>query len=346
MMTSIPVNKIAQSESHKLLHMDSALQSQVIGQDEAIQKLTKAIRRTRAGLKDPKRPIGSFLFLGPTGVGKTELAKALARFLFDNDDALIRIDMSEYMEKFNVSRLVGAPPGYVGYEEGGQLTEKVRRKPYSVVLLDEIEKAHPDVFNILLQVFDDGILTDSLGRRVDFKNTIMIMTSNVGTKDLKRGGGFGFGVSSSENEYGAMKSTIEESLKRVFNPEFLNRIDEAIIFHQLEKQHIIDIVQIQVADLVKRMNSMNITLELTKQAREFLAEKGYDPTFGARPLRRAIQRYLEDPIAEEVLRGKFGEQTTIRVKVSKKTGELKFTRAGAEDKQGEVNEEEESADVN
>ncbi len=346
MMTSIPVNKIAQSESHKLLHMDSALRAQVIGQDEAIEKLTKAIRRTRAGLKDPKRPIGSFLFLGPTGVGKTELAKALARFLFDSEEALIRIDMSEYMEKFNVSRLVGAPPGYVGYEEGGQLTEKVRRKPYSVVLLDEIEKAHPDVFNILLQVFDDGILTDSLGRRVDFKNTIMIMTSNVGTKDLKRGGGFGFGVSSIENEYGSMKSTIEESLKRVFNPEFLNRIDEAIIFHQLEKQHIIDIVQIQVADLMKRMNSMNITLELTKQAKEFLADRGYDPAFGARPLRRAIQRYLEDPIAEEVLRGKFGEQTTIRVKVSKKTGELKFTRAGTEDKQGEVNEEEESADVN
>jgi ATP-dependent Clp protease ATP-binding subunit ClpC len=346
MMTGIPVNKIAQSESHKLLHMNDALKGQVIGQDEAIEKLTKAIRRTRAGLKDPKRPIGSFLFLGPTGVGKTELAKAMARFLFDSEEALIRIDMSEYMEKFNVSRLVGAPPGYVGYEEGGQLTEKVRRKPYSVVLLDEIEKAHPDVFNILLQVFDDGILTDSLGRRVDFKNTIMIMTSNVGTKDLKRGGGFGFGASTSENEYGAMKSTIEESLKRVFNPEFLNRIDEAIIFHQLEKQHIIDIVQIQVADLMKRMNSMNITLELTKQAREFLADRGYDPAFGARPLRRAIQRYLEDPIAEEVLRGKFGEPTTIRVKVNKKTGDLKFSRAGVEDKPGEVNEEEESADVN
>ena len=215
--------------------MEEVLKDQVVGQDEAIEKLTKAIRRTRAGLKDPRRPIGSFIFLGPTGVGKTELAKALARYLFDTEDALIRIDMSEYMEKFSVSRLVGAPPGYVGYEEGGQLTEKVRRKPYSVVLLDEIEKAHPDVFNILLQVLDDGILTDSLGRRVDFKNTILIMTSNIGTRDLKRGGGIGFGTQSAKDEYGAMKSTIEEALKRVFNPEFLNRIDDTIIFHPLEK---------------------------------------------------------------------------------------------------------------
>ena len=346
MMTGIPVNKVAQSESAKLLQMDVVLKEQVIGQDEAIEKLTKAIRRTRAGLKDPRRPIGSFLFLGPTGVGKTEMAKALARYLFDSEDALVRIDMSEYMEKFNVSRLVGAPPGYVGYEEGGQLTEKVRRKPYSVVLLDEIEKAHPDVFNILLQVFDDGILTDSLGRRVDFKNTIVIMTSNIGTRDLKRGGGFGFGKSSVQDEYGAMKTTIEDALKRVFNPEFLNRIDEPIIFHPLEKYHIMDIVQIQVRDLVKRMDAVNITLELTKQAKEFLADKGYDPAFGARPLRRAIQRYLEDPIAEEVLKGKMGERTTIRVKVNKKTGELRFVRLGAEDKSGEVSEEEESADVN
>ena len=345
MMTGIPVNKVAQSESEKLLRMDTALKEVVIGQGEPIEKLAKAIRRTRAGLKDPKRPIGSFLFLGPTGVGKTELAKALARYLFDSEEALIRIDMSEYMEKFNVSRLVGAPPGYVGYEEGGQLTEKVRRKPYSVVLLDEIEKAHPDVFNILLQVFDDGVLTDSLGRRVDFKNTIVIMTSNVGTRDLKRGGGFGFAGSSAQDEYGAMKNTIEDALKRVFNPEFLNRIDETIIFHQLEKHHILDIVQIQVKDLVKRMDSMSIMLELTKQAKEFLAEKGYDPAFGARPLRRAVQRYLEDPIAEEVLKGKVGEKMTIRVKVNKKTNELKFARAGAEDKSGEVSEEEEAADV-
>ncbi|MBP1654723.1 MAG: ATP-dependent Clp protease ATP-binding subunit, partial [Bacteroidetes bacterium] len=315
MMTGIPVNKIAQSESEKLLVMERILKGQVVGQDEAIEKLAKAIRRTRAGLKDPRRPIGSFIFLGPTGVGKTEMAKALARYLFDSEESLIRIDMSEYMEKFSVSRLVGAPPGYVGYEEGGQLTEKVRRKPYSVVLLDEIEKAHPDVFNILLQVLDDGILTDSLGRRVDFKNTILIMTSNLGTRDLKRAGGFGFGTPSAADDYGSMKSTIEEALKRVFNPEFLNRIDETIIFHQLEKKHIMDIITIQMAELVKRIGGMGLKVELTKQAREFLADKGYDPAFGARPLRRALQRYMEDPIAEEILKGKYPEGSTIKVKV-------------------------------
>ncbi|RPH35773.1 ATP-dependent Clp protease ATP-binding subunit, partial [bacterium] len=276
MMTGIPVNKIAESESAKLLKMDKVLKDQVVGQDEALVKLTKAIRRTRAGLKDPRRPIGSFIFLGPTGVGKTEMAKALARYLFDSEDALIRIDMSEYMEKFSVSRLVGAPPGYVGYEEGGQLTEKIRRKPYSVVLLDEIEKAHPDVFNILLQVLDDGILTDSLGRRVDFKNTILIMTSNIGTRDLKRTGGFGFGTNSAKDEYGSMKSTIEEALKRVFNPEFLNRIDDTIIFHALEKKHILQIIDIQMRDLMKRIKGMGITVELNKQAKEFLADKGFD----------------------------------------------------------------------
>lgn len=345
MMTGIPVNKVAQSESEKLLKMDVVLKDQVVGQDEALKSLSKAIRRTRAGLKDPSRPIGSFIFLGPTGVGKTELAKALARYLFDTEDALIRIDMSEYMEKFSVSRLVGAPPGYVGYEEGGQLTEKVRRKPYSVVLLDEIEKAHPDVFNILLQVLDDGILTDSLGRRVDFKNTILIMTSNVGTRDLKRGGGFGFGTGSSKDDYGNMKSTIEEALKRVFNPEFLNRIDDTIIFHQLEKHHILEIIEIQMRDLMKRMESMGITVELTKQAREFLADKGFDPAFGARPLRRALQKYLEDPIAEELLKGKFGEKTKIRVKLSKRTGELKFTKIGIQKKGDTITEEEKPADV-
>ena len=326
MMTGIPVNKIAQSESDKLLRMQDILKEQVVGQDEAIEKLSKAIRRTRAGLKDPKRPIGSFIFLGPTGVGKTELAKALARYLFDSDEALIRIDMSEYMEKFSVSRLVGAPPGYVGYEEGGQLTEKVRRKPYSVVLLDEIEKAHPDVFNILLQVLDDGILTDSLGRRVDFKNTILIMTSNIGTRDLKRtAGGFGFGSPSAKGEYDSMKSTIEEALRRVFNPEFLNRVDETIVFHQLEKHHIMDIVLIQMKELLKRVSSMGISIELTKPAKEFLADKGYDPAFGARPLRRALQRFVEDPIAEEILKHKYPDGTTIKVKVNKKTGDLKFT---------------------
>ena len=346
MMTGIPVNKVAQSESQKLLQMDKVLKDQVVGQDEALVKLTKAIRRTRAGLKDPRRPIGSFIFLGPTGVGKTEMAKALARYLFDTEDALIRIDMSEYMEKFAVSRLVGAPPGYVGYEEGGQLTEKVRRKPYSVVLLDEIEKAHPDVFNILLQVLDDGILTDSLGRRVDFKNTILIMTSNIGTRDLKKSGGFGFGEMSAKGDYGQMKSVIEEALKRVFNPEFLNRIDDTIIFHQLEKSHIIEIVGIQMRDIMKRTKAMGISIELTKQAKEYLAEKGYDPAFGARPLRRALQRYIEDPVAEEILKGKYPEGSTIKVRVSKKTGELKFSSIPPAKTDGDVGKEEEKkADV-
>jgi ATP-dependent Clp protease ATP-binding subunit ClpC len=345
MMTGIPVNKIAQSESERLLKMEIALTKQVVGQDEAIKSLSKAIRRTRAGLKDPTRPIGSFIFLGPTGVGKTELAKALARYLFDSEEALVRIDMSEYMEKFSVSRLVGAPPGYVGYEEGGQLTEKVRRKPYSVVLLDEIEKAHPDVFNILLQVLDDGILTDSLGRKVDFKNTILIMTSNVGTRDLKRGGGFGFGTGSAKDEYSAMKSTIEDALKRVFNPEFLNRIDDTIIFHQLERNHILQIIDIQMRELVKRIESMGIAILLNKQAKEFLAEKGYDPAFGARPLRRALQKYLEDPVAEELLKGKYGEKSVIRVKINKKTNELKFSRSTATKPAGPVEQEAKPADV-
>jgi ATP-dependent Clp protease ATP-binding subunit ClpC len=339
MMTGIPVNKIAESESAKLLKMADVLKKQVVGQDEAIQKLTKAIRRTRAGLKDPKRPIGSFIFLGPTGVGKTELAKALARYLFDTEEALIRIDMSEYMEKFSVSRLVGAPPGYVGYEEGGQLTEKVRRKPYSVVLLDEIEKAHPDVFNILLQVLDDGILTDSLGRKVDFKNTILIMTSNIGTRDLKRAGGIGFGTPSSRDEYGAMKSTIEDALKRVFNPEFLNRIDDTIIFHPLDKSHIQEIVQIQIKDLSKRLEAQGLSLELTQEAKEFLADKGYDPAYGARPLRRAVQKYLEDPIAEELLKGMFVVGTVIRVKVNDEANELRFASATEDKSAGDIHAE-------
>jgi ATP-dependent Clp protease ATP-binding subunit ClpC len=344
MMTGIPVNKIAESESAKLLKMDKALKDQVVGQDEALVKLTKAIRRTRAGLKDPRRPIGSFIFLGPTGVGKTEMAKALARYLFDSEDALIRIDMSEYMEKFSVSRLVGAPPGYVGYEEGGQLTEKIRRKPYSVVLLDEIEKAHPDVFNILLQVLDDGILTDSLGRRVDFKNTILIMTSNIGTRDLKRSGGIGFGTTSASEDYGTMKNTIEEALKRVFNPEFLNRIDDTIIFHSLERKHILQIIDIQMRDLMKRIKGMGITVELNKQAKEFLADKGFDPAYGARPLRRAIQRFLEDPIAEELLKGKYPDGTKLKVKVNKKKAELRFS-AITPDKKNEQKEEEKPAGV-
>jgi ATP-dependent Clp protease ATP-binding subunit ClpC len=327
MMTGIPVNKIAQSESEKLLKMDQVMNGIIIGQEEAIEKLSKAIRRTRAGLKDPRRPIGSFIFLGPTGVGKTEMAKAIARYLFDSDEALIRIDMSEYMEKFSVSRLVGAPPGYVGYEEGGQLTEKVRRKPYSVVLLDEIEKAHPDVFNILLQVLDDGQLTDSLGRRVDFKNTILIMTSNIGARDIKATGGFGFGVDSSKDVYKTMKSTIEDAVKRVFNPEFLNRIDDTIVFHNLSREHIDKIIDIQMAEIVKRMSQLEIKVTLTKAAKEFLVDKGYDPAFGARPLKRALQKYIEDPIAEEILKNKFGHGSQIAVKFNKKTESLKFTDA-------------------
>ncbi len=346
MITGIPMNRIAQSESEKLLKMDTALKGSVVGQDEALIKLSKAIRRTRAGLKDPKRPIGSFIFLGPTGVGKTELAKALARYLFDTEEALVRIDMSEYMEKFSVSRLVGAPPGYVGYEEGGQLTEKVRRKPYSVVLLDEIEKAHPDVFNILLQVFDDGILTDSLGRRVDFKNTIIIMTSNIGAREIKpKGGSFGFGIETPTDNYTSMKSTIEDALKRVFNPEFLNRIDETIVFHSLTREHISDIIDIQMKEISKRLTQMKITIQMTKQAREFLVGKGFDPAFGARPLKRALQKFVEDPIAEEILRNKFSEQSIVKIKFNKKTEDLRFVEGNPVKKLGVQTEEPESEEV-
>ncbi len=325
MMTGIPVMKVAQSETEKLLKMADTLKAEVIGQDEAIEKISKAIQRTRAGLKDPNRPIGSFIFLGPTGVGKTELAKALTRYLFDTEESLVRIDMSEYMEKFSVSRLVGAPPGYVGYEEGGQLTEKVRRKPYSVVLLDEIEKAHPDVFNILLQVLDDGILTDGLGRRVDFRNTIIIMTSNIGARDIKNMGmGMGFTQPSEKSKYDNMKSTIEDALKKVFNPEFLNRIDDVIVFHQLEKEHIYRIIDLSVAKLFKRVRDMGISIEFTKSAKDFLVNKGYDQQFGARPLRRALQKYVEDPMAEEILKGKFTEGSVIKIKYSKKNDSLVF----------------------
>jgi ATP-dependent Clp protease ATP-binding subunit ClpC len=309
MMTGIPTKRIAQKESNKLLNMGSELSGKVIGQEEAIKKLVKAIQRTRVGLKDPKKPIGSFIFLGPTGVGKTELAKVLATYLFDKEDALVRIDMSEYMEKFSVSRLVGAPPGYVGYEEGGQLTEKVRRKPYSVVLLDEIEKAHPDVFNILLQVLDDGILTDGLGRRVDFRNTIIIMTSNIGVRDLKDfGTGIGFATAAKrESEEEQMKLTIQNALKRAFSPEFLNRLDDVIVFNSLQREHIHKIIDISLGKLFDRITQLGYTIELTDAAKDFLAEKGYDQQFGARPLNRAIQKYLEDPIAEEILRGEVTE---------------------------------------
>ena len=313
MMTGIPTKRVAQNESNKLLGMTQELSGKVIGQEDAIVKLTKAIQRTRVGLKDPHRPIGSFVFLGPTGVGKTELAKVLATYLFDKEDSLIRIDMSEYMEKFSVSRLVGAPPGYVGYEEGGQLTEKVRRKPYSVVLLDEIEKAHPDVFNLLLQVLDDGILTDGLGRRVDFRNTIIIMTSNIGARDLKDfGAGIGFSTKAKEdNMDDLMKSTIQNALKKTFSPEFLNRLDDVIVFNSLKREDIHLIIDLTLNKLFARIMALGYEVELTDKAKDFLADKGYDPQYGARPLNRAIQKYLEDAVAEEILKGDVQPGDTI-----------------------------------
>lgn len=303
MMTGIPVRRVAQSESTKLVKMVNDLENMIIGQNEALVKVTKAIQRNRVGLKDPSKPIGSFIFLGPTGVGKTELAKALAKYLFDTQDALIRIDMTEYMEKFSISRLIGAPPGYVGYEEGGQLTEKVRRKPYSVILLDEIEKAHPDVYNILLQVLDDGQLTDGLGRKVDFKNTLIIMTSNIGVRQLKDfGQGVGFATKTrQETSEDFSKSVIQNALKKTFSPEFLNRIDDVVIFNALEKEDIFKIIDINLAQLVTRIKNMDFDLSLTSEAKEFVAEKGFDPQFGARPLSRAIQKYIEDPLAEYIL---------------------------------------------
>jgi len=324
MMTGIPAKRIAQKEGLKLLSMNDDLAGKVIGQDEAIKKLTKAIQRTRVGLKDPKKPIGSFIFLGPTGVGKTELAKMLANYLFDKEESLIRIDMSEYMEKFSVSRLVGAPPGYVGYEEGGQLTEKVRRKPYSVVLLDEIEKAHPDVFNILLQVLDDGVLTDGLGRKVDFRNTIIIMTSNIGVRDLKDfGAGIGFAnKAKSDNMDDVIKSTIQSALKKAFSPEFLNRLDDVVVFNSLTREHIFKIIDISLGKLFSRITDLGYKIELTEKAKEFLAEKGYDQQYGARPLNRAIQKYLEDAVAEEILKGDLSEGDVIMADYSGEGDEL------------------------
>jgi len=334
MMTGIPVNKIAQSESNKLINMSAEITGAVIGQDDAVKKVTKAIQRNRVGLKDPKKPIGTFIFLGPTGVGKTELAKAIARYLFDSEDALIRIDMSEYMEKFSVSRLVGAPPGYVGYEEGGQLTEKVRRKPYSVVLLDEIEKAHPDVFNILLQVFDDGILTDSLGRRVDFKNSLIIMTSNIGARDLKDfGTGVGFATKSKTDQSDEIASNvITKALKRTFSPEFLNRIDDVIIFNSLGKKDIHSIIDIALRDVTKRIVELGFEIKLSDEAKDFLADKGYDPQFGARPLHRAIQKYVEDPLAEEILRANAKAGDSFLIEIKKDAEELTITHQAAKKK--------------
>lgn len=301
--TRIPVSKLAQTETDKLLNLESILHDRVIGQDEAVVAVAKAVRRARAGLKDPKRPIGSFIFLGPTGVGKTELARALAESMFGDEDAMIRIDMSEYMEKHSTSRLVGSPPGYVGYEEGGQLTEKVRRKPYSVVLLDEVEKAHPDVFNILLQVLEDGRLTDSKGRTVDFRNTIVIMTSNVGAEALKRNKHLGFNVQDESRDYSDMKGKVMDEPEKAFRPEFLNRIDEIIVFHMLEKKHIQEIVTLMVNQLVNRLKEQEIELHLTEGAISAIADKGFDREYGARPLRRAIQKHVEDRLSEELLKG-------------------------------------------
>lgn len=301
--TGVPVSKLAQTETAKLLNLEETLHSRVIGQEEAVIAVSKAVRRARAGLKDPKRPIGSFVFLGPTGVGKTELARALAEAMFGDEDSMIRIDMSEYMEKHSTSRLVGSPPGYVGYEEGGQLTEKVRRKPYSVILLDEIEKAHPDVFNILLQVLEDGRLTDSKGRTVDFRNTVLIMTSNVGAEALKRNKFVGFNIQDGEQDYKDMKGKVMDELKKAFRPEFLNRIDEIIVFHALEKKHLEEIVTLLSDQLVKRLKEQNISLELTPAAKEKISQEGYDPEYGARPLRRAIQKHIEDRLSEELLKG-------------------------------------------
>jgi ATP-dependent Clp protease ATP-binding subunit ClpC len=327
MMTGIPVKRIAQSEGTRLLNMGTDLKKRVVGQDKAVEKLTKTIQRTRAGLKDPNRPIGSFIFLGPTGVGKTEMAKALSQYLFDSDDALIRIDMSEYMEKFAVSRLVGAPPGYVGYEEGGLLTEKVRRKPYSVVLFDEVEKAHPDVFNLMLQVLDEGRLTDSQGRKVDFRNTVIIMTSNIGSRQLKDfGTGMGFATGNKQqNVEKESKQVIETQLKKFFAPEFLNRVDDIIVFNSLGKEEILQILDIRMQKMLKRIVDLGYKVTLTKAAKEWLAEKGFDSEFGARPLQRALQKYLEEPLAEEILKGQVKEGDEIRADHKKDAEELKLT---------------------
>ncbi|RKX20561.1 MAG: ATP-dependent Clp protease ATP-binding subunit [Candidatus Zixiibacteriota bacterium] len=334
-MTGIPLFKLEEKESQKLLRMEKELAKRIIGQEEPIAAIAKAIRRTRAGLKDPRKPIGSFIFLGPTGVGKTELAKVLAEFLFEDEESLIRIDMSEYMEKFAVSRLIGAPPGYVGYEEGGQLTEKVRRKPYSVVLLDEIEKAHPEVFNILLQMLDEGQLTDSFGRKVDFRNTVVIMTSNMGTRQARVGKSLGFQKDDAKTDYESMKGRIMEELKRTFNPELLNRIDETIIFHPLTKEHILMIIDVLLEDVEKRLKDRGVLFNLTDSGRDFLADKGFDLNFGARPLKRAIQRYLEDPLAEEILKGDYSGSCKVEIYHQAEDDKLSF-------KIGPLNSQEES----
>ncbi|MFO8053802.1 MAG: AAA family ATPase, partial [Bacteroidales bacterium] len=327
MMTGVPARRIQQDESRRLVNMNEDIQKQVVGQDDAVEKVVKSIRRNRAGLKDPNKPIGSFIFLGPTGVGKTHLAKVLSHQLFDSEDALIRVDMSEYMEKFAVSRLVGAPPGYVGYEEGGQLSEKVRRKPYSVILLDEIEKAHPDVFHMLLQVLDDGILTDSYGRKIDFKNTIIIMTSNIGTRQLKDfGAGVGFSTSArTASSAETARSVIENALKKAFAPEFLNRVDDVVTFNPLEREHIHKIIDIELVHLYKRISDLGYNIKLTEKAKDYIVEKGWDSMYGARPLKRAIQKYIEDPLAEEIISGKLQEGDVITVGMDPNNKNIKIT---------------------
>jgi ATP-dependent Clp protease ATP-binding subunit ClpC len=335
MMTGIPVKRMVEAETEKLRKMSDDMKGMVIGQDEAIVKVVKAIQRNRVGLKDPKKPIGSFIFLGPTGVGKTELARTLARHLFDSEEALIRVDMSEYMEKFTVSRLIGAPPGYVGYEEGGQLTEKVRRKPYSVILLDEIEKAHPDIYNILLQVLDDGMLTDGAGRKIDFKNTLIIMTSNIGVRQLKEfGDGVGFATANRmQNQEENNKAVIEKALKKTFSPEFLNRIDDVIIFNSLTKENIFSIIDILMKGVLKRLSNLGFKLDLSVEAKEFIAEKGYDVQYGARPLHRAIQKYLEDPLAEEIINRTVKDGDTLVALLDKENGKIYFEFKKSEEKE-------------
>jgi len=320
--TGIPIFRLEEKEGEKLLKIEDQLHLHVVGQNEAIAAIASAVRRSRAGIKDPRRPIGSFIFLGPTGVGKTLLARALAEYMFGHEDALVQLDMSEYMEKFNVSRLIGAPPGYVGYEEGGQLTEKVRRRPYSVILLDEIEKAHPDVFNLLLQVFEDGRLTDSFARKVDFRNTIMIMTSNVGAELIRKTGAIGFKNQKEEVSYQEMKDKLLEEVKRTFKPEFLNRIDDIIVFRPLLREDLVKIVEIELDHVAQRLKDQNIKMEISAEAKDFLVEKGFDPVFGARPLKRTIQRFLEDPLASEIISRRFKDGSTI--KVGRKNEELIF----------------------
>ncbi len=326
--TGIPLYRLEEKETEKLLKIEDELHRRVVGQDEAIGTIAHAIRRSRAGIKDPRRPIGSFIFLGPTGVGKTLLGRALAEFMFGDENALLQLDMSEYMEKFNVSRLIGAPPGYVGYEEGGQLTERVRRRPYAVILLDEIEKAHPDVFNLLLQIFEDGRLTDSFGRKVDFRNTAIIMTSNVGAELIRKSGSLGFKAQKDEVTYQEMKEKLLEEVNRTFKPEFLNRIDDIIVFKPLTKGNLDKIVDIELGYVSERLKEQNITLRLSPEAKNLLIEKGFDPIFGARPLKRTIQRYIEDPLAQEIISGRFKEgaksKKSKEIKVLRKNDELVF----------------------